>query len=132
MEQYLIDQYDVQEDERWLTSTDDIVNFVRDTDDLFDCGQGYYQDEATMLLKIGDKFYKATAYAEIGSAKQDFGDRLYWVEGIRKVDFEEISKPMPKEVLKVTYNLNITADTKSYVENYFNKNNIEFSIGVIN
>lgn len=132
MEKYLIDQYDVQEDERWLKSTDDIVDFVRDTEDLFECGQGFYQDEATMLLKIGDKFYRVTAYAEIGSAKQDFGDRLYWVERIRKVDYEEISKPMPKEVLAVQYNLNITADTKAYIEKFFKKNDIEFSIGEVN
>lgn len=129
MEQYLIDQYDVQEDTRWLKSTDDIVDFVRDTDDLFECGQGYYQDEATMLLKIDDKFYKATAYAEIGSAKQDRGDRLYWVERITNVNFTEIPKPIPKDVLSVTYKLDITADTKIYIENFFNKNNIYFSLG---
>lgn len=129
MEQYLVDQYGVVEEKEYLTSTDDIFNFMRDYDDLFDCGQGYYQEEATLLLKIGDKFYRATAYADIGSAKQDIGDRLYWIEGIKKVEFEEIPKPMPKEILSVKYNLNITADTQRFIEHFFNKHNIEFSTG---
>jgi hypothetical protein len=127
MEQYLIDQYGVIEDEKYLTSVDEIEDFVRDLDDLFDCGQGYYQEEAEVILKIGDKFYAVKVKAEIVSSKQDRGDRLYWVERIESVTYREIEKPQPKEVLSEYYRLEITADQKKNLEMFLKEYNMEFS-----
>lgn len=97
MEKYLIEQYGVIEEERYLTSVDDIEDFVRDMDDLFDCGQGYYSDEAELILKIGGKFYLVNVTAKINSSKQEYGDRLYWSEGIESLSYKEIEKPQPKK-----------------------------------
>ena len=96
MEQYLIDDYGVLETID-ISTVDDIVDYFTDMGpDYLDCGQGYYQDTDTVIVKIGDKFYDVTFTAEIGSSKQDRGDRLYWVERINKVTFEERPKPEPK------------------------------------
>lgn len=128
MEQYLIDQYNVFEDEKWLTDAAEIEKYFEDLGrEYLDCGQGYYQDEADVICKIGDKFYEVNIVAEIGSAKQDRGDRLYWVESIDKVTYEEIEKPLPKESETVSYSLRLTKDQRKGLENYLNDNRIEFN-----
>lgn len=71
-------------------------HFKNDSYCFFDCGHGYYQEEADILVKIGNGFYDVKLHAEIGSQKQDRGDRLYWVEKIRSVEWREVSKPLPK------------------------------------
>ena len=103
MEQYLKDQYNVREIS-YLKSEDDIVPyFMEDPYDYFDCGQGYYEDEVEVIVKIKDKFYSVKITAEIGSSKQDRGDRLYFVEGAESVEYKEIEKPVDKNVDKIKY-----------------------------
>lgn len=128
MEQYLIDQYGVIEDENYLKCEDDIKYYVRDmTDELFECGQGYYNDEAEVIMKIGDKFYHVTVYAEIMSSKQDRGDRLYWVDSIGGVSYREIDKPEPRVILTRRYEVEVTEPSKRFLENFMSTNNIKFT-----
>ena len=123
MEQYLIKDYDVIEDKRYLTEESDIETYFRDDGyDLFDCGQGYYQDEATSICKIEDKFYKVKITAEILSSKQDRGDRLYWVESIESVTYEEIEKPKPKDRQYITYKVLVTEHEKDSLEAFMGEN----------
>lgn len=127
MEQYLIEQYDVYEDKNWLTSEDEIIDTFMDIGQEFlECGQGYYQDEKSTICKIGDKFYQVDIYAEIMSAKQDVGDRLYWVERIEEVEYKEINKPQPKDIEKVTYYLELTESQKTGLEEFMKENHIKF------
>jgi len=57
IEKWLIDQYDVVQDKRYLTSEFEIEEYFKDSGyDYLDCGQGYYEDETTVLVKIGSKF----------------------------------------------------------------------------
>jgi len=98
MEQYLKDDYNVIEDTNYLKSESDIKDYFRGLGmEEIDCGQGYYEDSRTWIAKVADEFYEVTAYAEIDSAKQDRGDRLYWVDRISKVEWEKIDKPLPKQ-----------------------------------
>ena len=86
MEQYLIDDYGVEEDVKYLTDPSQIEEYYKDCGrDYLDCGQGYFQEEAVLLVKIKDKFYEVCIEAEIDGNKQDRGDRLYYVERITKV-----------------------------------------------
>src|SRR5690625_5469322 len=109
MENYLIEQYDVIEDKRWLKDVSDIEDYFEDiARDYMECGQGYYQDEAEFICKIGNKFYEVIVYAEIGSAKQDVGDRLYWIDSIEEITYREFEKPARKPVARVSYKINAT------------------------
>ena len=93
----LKEQYNIFEDAYYLTSENDIIPVFSDIgDDYLDCGQGYYTDTKDVIAHIAGKFYKVTVNAEITSAKQDCGDRLYWVDGIKSVTYIEIPKPEPK------------------------------------
>lgn len=128
MEKYLIEQYDVFEDEKYLTSEKEIIDYFKDVGrDYFDCGQGYYQDEVDLICKIGNKFYSVTIQAEIMSAKQDVGDRLYWVDYITDVTYKEIDKPQPKSKQQIQYNMTLTVDQKTKLEAFMKENNIEFT-----
>lgn len=127
MEKYLKEQYDVFEDENYLTQESEIVDYFKDCgSDFLDCGQGYYEKEASIICKISDKYYLVEISAEIMGAKQDVGDKLYWVDYISNVTYTEIDKPMPKELFAVAYNLNITKDQKSNLEHFMKENYIEF------
>lgn len=127
MERYLIEQYDVFEDEEWLTSEGDIEEYFDDYGrDLMECGQGFYEDEAEIICKIGDKFYNVTIYAEIASAKQDRGDRLYWVERISKVSYKEIPKPVPIATEEILYSIIVTDEQKELLERFMNENYIKY------
>lgn len=127
MEKYLIEQYDVIEDKSYLTSEDDIKDYFDDNGrDFLECGQGFYQDEAEVICKVGDKFYEVTIEAEIASAKQDVGDRLYWVDNISNVTYKEIDKPEPLSKEKVQYNLMLTSQQKYALERFMKENYIEF------
>lgn len=127
MEKYLIEQYDVIEDKNYLTSEDDIKDYFDDNGrDFLECGQGFYQDEAEAICKVGDKFYEVTIEAEIASAKQDVGDRLYWVDNISNVTYKEIDKPEPLSKEKVQYNLMLTSQQKYALERFMKENYIEF------
>ena len=125
MEQYLIEDYGVFENKNYLTKEEDIESYFKDNSyDFFDCGQGYYQDEAEAICCIGDKFYKVKIKAEIGSSKQDRGDRLYWVEDIESVTYEEIEKPKPKARMVIMYKVWVTNEEKSQLEVFMNENGI--------
>lgn len=127
MEKYLKDEYNVFEDERYLTKEEDIEDYFKDCgQEWLECGQGYAQDEAEILCKIGDKFYKVEIKAELGSSKQEYGDRLYWIDEISSVEYKEISKPEPKEKYVCKYSLVLTEDQKRALENYMEQLHIEF------
>ena len=98
-------QYSIITDSRYLCEESDIVPYFKDCGiDFFDCGQGYSQDEATVIIAIHDTYYEVTMKASIMSSKQDRGDRLYWVEDITDVTYTEILKPNRKsEELFVFY-----------------------------
>lgn len=101
-EDYLIKEYEIIEDKKYLKHPDKIEDYFRGGDTMVECGQGEYQDEWQGIVKIGDKFYDVTLTYEIGSAKQDYGDRLYWAEGLESCTYNEIPKPLPRPTQKVT------------------------------
>lgn len=53
--------------------------------DFFNCGQGYYEEEVETHCFIQDSFFSVKMTAEIYSAKQDVGDKLFWVESIKSI-----------------------------------------------
>ena len=127
MEDYLIKDYDVYEDENYLTEEKQIESFFKDNGyDFFDCGQGYYQEEAKIICKIGNKFYEVSMNAEIGSEKQDRGDRLYYVDYINNVTYKEIEKPQPKHREQKTYVLNLTSQEQNKIESIFKDLGLKF------
>ena len=103
MEEYLIEDYTVIiEDKKWLKSEDEIKGFFSDfaRDDM-KCGQGFFTDEIDYICQIGENFYDVHVEAEIGSSKQDRGDRLYWIEKISRVSYKEISMPQLNQKLRL-------------------------------
>ena len=93
----LKEQYNIFEDENYLKTENDIIPLFSVIGyDYLDCGQGYYADTTDIIAYIAGKFYNVTINAEITSAKQDCGDRLYWVDDIKSVTYIEIPKPEPK------------------------------------
>jgi len=129
IEPYLVDQYDVFQDKKWLISEFQIEEYFSSGDyDYFDCGQGYYEDEVILLVKIGKRFFDVTIYAEIGSAKQDVGDRLYWVDSVEKVEYTEVDKPVKKEKVWVDYSIKISDENKILLEKYLKRKGIEFRL----
>lgn len=128
IEEYLIKEYGVIENVKYLKCVEQIEDYFKDCGyDLFDCGQGYFQDKANATCKISEKFYDVLIVSEIGSAKQDRGDRLYWVESIEKVTWKEIDKPMPKEKLTFSYTFTLSSDKKQSLDSCLKENGIEFT-----
>lgn len=79
---------ELQLDVKKFTTKKQAVSYFKDEGrELFECGQGIYQDYSEEYCYIEDVFFKAKIKAEIFSSKQDVGDRLYWVERIESVDF---------------------------------------------
>jgi hypothetical protein len=130
MEKYLKEEYNVYESED-LTKEEEIKDYFDDIGSEFlDCGQGYYQDEADLICKIGEKFYNVEIKAEIFSSKQDYGDRLYWVDNITSVKYKEIPKPQPKERINATYTFNLNIDQKQTLDYFLKQNNIDYQSSV--
>ncbi len=128
MEEYLKYDYDVFEDDD-LTSEEDIIPFFTDTGyDYFDCGQGYYQDEAIILAKIGDKFFYVTLKAEVWGDKQDRGDKLYYVESITSITYVEIEKPLPKLKKPITIEFTANDAVINQVFDILTRNGVEWII----
>lgn len=126
MEDYLKKQYNVQYDPEYLATEEDIIPYFKDNGrEYFDCGQGYYEDEISLLAKVGDKFYQVFIEAEIMSAKQDYGERLYWIEDVRDVTFKEVSKPVEHTADTFSYKLELTAAQKSKLESFLDDNEIK-------
>lgn len=112
----LKEQYNIFEDKYYLKTENDIIPVFSDIGhDYLDCGQGYYTDTTDIIAYIAGKFYKVTINAEITSAKQDCGDRLYWVDDIKSVTYVEIPKPEPKSEELHTF----------YIKEYQVKNTID-------
>ena len=106
LETYLKEQYDVLEDRNYLRTPEEIEEYFRqDPREFFDCGLGYYQDEVQVLVHIANKFYRVTLKARIGASNADYGDRIYFVEKLEKVEYEEIEKPERKTEY---YNLRVS------------------------
>lgn len=125
MEEYSMNDYGVIEDRVYLNKEEDIVPYFEDSAyDLLECGQGYYENEKTVICHTDNKFYKVTINAEIGSQKQDRGDRLYWIEDVNSVIYEEIEKPKPKDRTTVMYKVWVTDDEKIQLEVFMNENGI--------
>lgn len=93
----LKEQYNILE----LNTETDIVTYFEDSHEDFDCGQGYYQDKINQIVYLDNKFYKVEVTAEIDSAKQDRGDRLFWVSSIKDISYEEIEAPELKPVTEL-------------------------------
>lgn len=72
---------------KFATHKEALQYFKREGSELFECGQGFYEEEAEEYCYIEDVFFLAKVKADICSSKQDVGDRLYWVEGIESVEF---------------------------------------------
>jgi len=129
IENYLIDDCGVIQHVKYLKCEEQIEQyFIGSGSEYFDCGQGYSQDEAIKIIKIGFNFYEVTITAEIGSAKQDAGDRLYWVEKIDSVLWKKIGKPIPKLKAKFKYEFLICADVKPFLDNLLKENKINFKL----
>jgi len=109
MEQYLIDDYDVYETTNIKSHLQIEKYFKQNARDMFDCGQGYYEDQIYVVLKIGDKFYEVHIEAEVLNNRMDYGDDVYFVERIEKVEYREIEKPEPlgRVIYKCEMNLNM-------------------------
>jgi len=84
---------------RNLNNEGDIVAHFKDYgNDFFDCGQGYSQEEAEVYTKIGNEYFAVNILADIESAKQDVGDRLYWVSDITHVSYEKLDEATVKVI----------------------------------
>lgn len=122
MEDYLKEEYDVFYDPKYLRDVEQISDYFKDNGyDLFDCGQGYSQDKAVVIVMIDDKFYEVSIVADIGSSWQDRGDRLYFVDGIESVTYKEIPKPERKDRFFTTYTMYLTNDEVLACEKFLGK-----------
>jgi len=87
--------------------------------DFFDCGQGYYADEASLICYTQEGcFFRVNLKADIESSKQDRGERLYWVEKISSVQCIEIPKPEPIEKKEYTFSAILSEKEKAMVDTY--------------
>lgn len=112
MENYLITDYKMVEDKKWLKSENDICDYFKDCQyDYLDCGQGYYTDKAQVYCKIRDKYYLVYISGDVASSRSEYGDNLYWIDSV-SVDYEEIDKPKQKE--RKTYNFSIELTESEY------------------
>jgi hypothetical protein len=126
-EQYLKDDYDVYEC-AGMQSHLEIPGYFKDCgQQFFDCGQGYYEEEADVLVKIGNKFYEVHIEAETDSQRMDVGDRVYWIDKITDVTYEEVEKPKPLLVKEYSYDFNLTLEEKERLEALLEKHNFKYS-----
>lgn len=127
-EPYLIDDFKCYES-MYLSEESGIEDYFKDNGyEFFNCGQGHYQEESDILLKVLDKFYNVNICAEIGSSQQDRGDRLYFVEEITSVTYEETEKPLPKEKESYNYKITCSTDQKKFIEKFFSDNGLIFKL----
>lgn len=73
---------------------DDIIGYFKDMGrEWFDCGEGYYQEEATLYAQLDSgNIYEIIMEAICEGNKTDYGDRIYFVDEITKVTFKEVSE----------------------------------------
>lgn len=61
--------------------------------EYFDCGEGYYQDEAVIYVQTpSGKIYQINMTADCVGDKTDYGDIVYYVDEITSVSYIEISR----------------------------------------
>lgn len=132
MDKYLETEFGFRDLDGWLKSPDEIKDTFMDMGisyEYFDCGQGYYQDEALVKAYLLGKCYEIKLHADIESSKQDRGDRLYWVECIKHVSFREVDKPAPRE--RGGYTLEIegaTAKDIKWLQGAMEREGLKFKI----
>jgi hypothetical protein len=94
---YLYSEYGYKHLEHELSNENKIVDYFMDMGaDFLECGEGFYTDQDTIRIFLEGKSYAVTIKGEIGSQKQDRGDRLYFIEDIKSVTYEEVETPAPK------------------------------------
>ena len=92
---------------------DEIVEYFMDMGgDFLECGEGFYTEEDTIKVFIEGTSYAVTIKGEIGSQKQDRGDRDYWIEDVTEVTYVEIPtpEPMPRKNYVMDDLINVTED----------------------
>ena len=77
------------------------LNSIDEIEEAFKSDYGYdlieqnttdYYTEAECTIKIKDKYYDVTVYYDMVGSWQDVGDKLYTIDEITKVTYEEISE----------------------------------------
>lgn len=139
MEKYLKEDYGVlnlEEDPYFHIEENDsikesIAKFVREyARELFDCGQGYCQKSAEELVYYNGQLYSVSIVAEIMSAKQNYRDRLYWVEDIKSIEVEEMEMLEPKEKTHLRLDLlNVSKDQFDSIRNVLSELGVEYTVG---
>ena len=100
-----------------LTAEDQIIQHFKDCGfEFFDCGQGYYQEQADTYVKIGDQYFYVMMTAEMDSRKQDRGDRMYWVDCITEVTYEKVSEEEINERKKAHILIQISGHEKKIAD----------------
>lgn len=129
MEQYLKDDYDVIDLMGEIIDPAEIVSYFEDCgEEYFDCGQGYYQDEAVVLVRVNYNYYEVCVEALVLGDKQDRGDKLYYVEEITSVKYKQIPMPLPKEQLKVTFEVTASAEKIRSLTHFIEEHNVLYKI----
>jgi len=123
-EPYLLTDYDIYESE-WLKHETEIKDYFSDNyEDWIEGGIGEYVDEATVIVKIGAKFYEVDIVAEMGATNKDLGVRRFYVEDITSVTWKEIPKPLPKPRTQYTFTANLTEWEYNQIVNKFDGLNL--------
>ena len=82
------------------------------SDDLFDCGQEFYQnvaDEAIEYCLVDQQYYKVYIKAEIGFQWMNRGDKTSYVEYIESVEINEVDKGDMLAILERDYRSSLVA-----------------------
>lgn len=85
-----LDDYPVYEDERWLTSVDDIEDTASDIrHDYMSADSEGYNNFAEVLFKIGDKYYLVEMEAEVERTWMEYGD-VYNIGKLMSCNYEQV------------------------------------------
>lgn len=129
-EPYLVEDFGVIEfeDLKHHTQICDWFDSVESSAKYFHCGKGYCDDTAKLFLKIGDKFYDVNITAEIVGQRQDIGEKIYWVESILTVSYEEVEKPLPLERRLTVIYVECTKDKMVQIEAFIESINVKYTL----
>lgn len=83
-----IDVSEQKDFEAFKNMTEAKNHYKDEGNEMFDCGQGFYQDESVSYCFIQDVFFKVNLTAHIVSSKQEVGERLYWVDSLKDIKIE--------------------------------------------
>ena len=121
--------YDIVEDENYLTSKDDIEDYFKDNGrDYIECGQGFFQDEAYLLVRIGEEFFDVTIFAECIGEWQEYGDKVYHVDRITDVTWTQVPTPTLKKRDTCMFVANLTEHEADDIERFLKGRKISYSI----